>query len=1145
MAENERSSFAPFLIDEHQKIGAYEVSPTVYAPKKEEPKEKAGFGQTFKATLGENFIARKYKDIKDDLLTFKDLTLKDEKHNPLDSKYLNLVSPEYWPEMATATTDGGSFRKASEINTRIKNKEIKDEGSTMGWIAGEITNAATNPFYYMPLANGYKAITFMPAARNILTKTVPEFMLGEGLNQADLYFNHQATNAEDAIKTTMVAGLMGGIFGGIGFGARTLKMKTYKSLVEDMASGKDVKFRINKKKEIDGFTITDDSVGAASTKHLTLVGESLYGFGKNGELHAATPLIWGAAKLARNPVLLGLTSKSPTVRKFINETLTHNFDLTMIEKDLVAPPASVQSLIDNRRKNIFNFQTKLGDSYYEYLGIDPEKNFVSKFAASKFKDKTDLYDFKEFSKQFYLATVEGGVHSNPTIQRRSQETIKEFFEPITKDLVDLKLLSPDVSPKMAVQHVMRVYNTDFISGNRNIVKQFFSKKFAETNEKVKFERKSFDDVDIRLKNLKDDLKSVTNEETKKVLKKEMEALKKTKEEMEANLKTRKENGELSDDMFREGKLRKVLDDNELTEKAEDTILNILGLNEEQMNGQIAGFLKSGSPGANPLKERVLMISDKELIEQNILNPDMRVSFSAYSTRMSRLIEMEKYLRAQGYNGEGPRLDFLTNSIKEDYKKLHRDLDAKHESAIAGKEGKELEKINDKFAKKRIKLEKSQRSDMSTSSAVYNRLMGQSGTNYGSLLRSMNAAKKYLYATELGSMTLLMLQDLAVPVYRQGFKRYFENGIIPFVRNVAALDFKANARLKEQAKDLGLGIDTLQAFYNMNFDLNQDTFIPLNFIERLSDKASNAMGIANLSNAWGDAMQHLAATGSSSSIIRDLQAFSKGELDEKWVKRLLNLRIDPKTPVAKELLHQATKHGEYRRGAWLHNVHMWDNADPIQREARALFETAVRKDVQSVMFSGSNIASYPIGGDPNGILGLCLMYMGWGFNATANFTIPMFQKMNSSRLSAALAMISISSIVDPIRKLSHGEELTDEDLDGAMMFKKGLLNSGILGLYGDMFNKANSMGDLFPGARINRYKNTRGLIQFGPERILADLMDISGMFINQEWNKKDWKKVAKNVPLANLIYTRAILNDWIDSFNIPETRHKASKLKEWR
>ncbi|HWY35546.1 MAG TPA: hypothetical protein VNX68_12945, partial [Nitrosopumilaceae archaeon] len=398
----------------------------------------------------------------------------------------------------------------------------------------------------------------------------------------------------------------------------------------------------------------------------------------------------------------------------------------------------------------------------------------------------------------------------------------------------------------------------------------------------------------------------------------------------------------------------------------------------------------------------------------------------------------------------------------------------------------------------------------------------------------------------------MLQDVAVPIYRQGFKRYFENGIIPFVRNMAALDFKNNKRLRTQMMDMGIGIDTSKAFYAMNFDLNRSSYIPMNGVEKLAENASHAMGLLNLSSVWGDNWQHVAGTAAGGSIIRDLESAIAGQLEPRWIKRLLNLRINPNDEVAQIIVNQFKKHGEVIRGGYIHNMHLWGTETGLAKEeakkiarATALFETAIIKDVRSVMFSGSSIASYPIEGEANGILGLFLMYAGWGFNATANFTIPMFQKLDVSRISAAMSMIMISSIVDPLRKLAHGEELTEEDFDGAMMFKKGLLNSGVLGVYGDIFNKANSIGDLFPDARINRYKNTRGLVQFGPERILADLLQAAGMFTTREWNKKDWKKLASRVPLANLIYTRAALNSWIDSFDVANTRNKASQLKEWR
>jgi hypothetical protein len=1151
-----KSPLAAFLVDKQTPIGFYESFPSNFQSIREEAlgKEKSidpTFGETLEARGPENFLFRKAINFQDSLLTLVELDKKgDAEFNPLQDKYLTQVSPEFYPELAECVTEGQVFRKIANIGQREHLRNVREESGTFANLAADIANGLTNPFTYLPVAQGLKTVQALPAAKQIVTKVIPSFMMGIGVDEADLYYNHQQRTAQEAISNTIVGGLMAGVLGGVGLGYRSLKFGTYKNLVTEMVGGKDVKFRFGKNQEVEGFSIFDDSVGAASTRHVTLVGESIYGWGEAGQLNAVSLPIWAAGKLFRNPVIRGLTSKAPSVRKFINEAYEHNFDITSIVEDLKAPPEAIQTAIDTRRSASLNFQIMLADSYYEYLGIDPNKGFVSKYVGAKFNKDPSKLRFDQYSKEFYKATVKGGESEIGEIASTSKKFISEFLDPITKELEELKLLPPNLTPKGAIQHVMRVYDREFITANKMKVHRFLQNKFAETNDRIRREMEPISSVDQRISAIREDLKSVTNKNTKKKLESELKELAIKKEAFDAGIQAKINSGEYTADMLigdspDKLRLRPVADAEDISAAAHDTIDTILGLNEEQMNASISGLFKSGSSGTDPLKRRSLMIDDVEMIDNGMLTSDIRKTFSAYNLRMSRLITMEKYLRSNGYSGEGPKLEFLTNGIKNEYNMLETGLGNKLAKAGEGKSGEELAKVEKKYGKKAIELEKSKERDLETVSTTYKRLMGETGVEYGGMLRAMNAVKQFYYSTELGAMVLLQLQDAVVPMFRQGISRYFNNGIRPFLTNLAKLDFKKNKALRNSARDIGLGIDTATAFYNMNFKMDGDTFLPMNFIERLTENASNAMGLLNFSSIWGDTFQHIAATASQSSIVRDLTAAAEGKLSKKYLQRLLGLRITPGEPLANEILSQVKKHGEYENGAWLPNWHLWDSGSAIQREAKTLFQGAIRKEVRSVMFSGSNIASYPVGGSPNGWAGQFLMYMGWGFNATANFTIPLLQKADTSRIGTVMCMLAISSVVEPIRKLAGGDELTEEDLDPAMLFKKGLLNSGLLGQYGDLFNRVNAMGDIIPGARLDRYRNTRGLIQFGPERLIADVANIAGMFVNQEWNKKDWKRVIKNVPLANLLYTRALVNQWIDSWDIPETRHKARILEEWK
>lgn len=1146
----------PVLIEDKTPIGDYEIKSV--APK-EEKLEKPGFKETLKAGFEkDNTLFNAFTFIDNEVRTgfelLENATEGDtEPFNGLEQQYINASKPEWYGSInATSRTKNEFFRRLAKAQIEEESTEIQHTGSTWGNLVSGAINGITSPLMAVPIAQGIKTATFMPGFAGWLTKGLPQLVGGYAAEEASLYFTQETRTQKEVARNIATAAIMGGILGGAGIAARTLKFNTYKKLIETVSDGREVKFNVNSNGELTGFNLYDDTVIGKPVHTIDLVGESLYGFGKNGELHAATPLIWMAGKAFQNPVLKGLMSKSATMKRYTNDFLEHNFDLNKVVKGESTNREALQTAIWARQAANIKFEQQLADSYYQYLGIDPEQGLLKKTAQAAFKDKSDLLNFPDFTKEFYKATVKGGVSDIGNIATTSKKFIDDHLMPIYNELVDIEKLPPNLSPKMAVQHVMRMYDRESIIRNRPERTRFLINKFSETNEKIIRAEGPERNAKFKVSLLEEEIKSVTNKQTLKVLNKELQEAKNILNVESTKLQSDRNAGIYSEDMLigdaskGELKFRRVLDKEELELAADNTIDTILGLNEEQLNASITGLLRSGSGGTNPLMPRSLMIDDLELIDNGWLLTDIRQNFQAYNLRMSRLIEMEKYLRENGYKGEGPRLDFITKGIKDDYKNLRAELEGKYTLAEEKSTSKESIKVTSKFEKERNKLDKEMRNDIKTASSIYKRLMGETGVSHGAAIKALRSLKQWYVSTDMGALFLLCLQDAVAPAFRQGFVPYFNHGIKPFLLNAAKMSGN-NKRFREQAQDMAIGIETLQAFNFSKYDFGQDMTMPMNFMERISGNAAKAMGVLNGTSLWTDGWQHVASTSSLGQTIRSLQAFKNGTLDESSLRRLLNLRIDPKSDIAQAMLQQFEKHGEVINDGYLTNFHLWgtekDVINPkLINQAKKLLEGATRKEVGSTIFTGSNIASYPIVGEPSGLMGAFMMYMGWGFNATANYTIPLFQKFDGNRWGSALMMMAVSSIVDPLRQIAAGKEV---ELEPDVIFKKALLNSGVLGTFGHAFNTVNAMGNIFPEARVDRFKYSRGLISFVPERAVDDMAKIGGMFANQEWNKKDWKRVIRNVPLMNLIYTRKIINDYIDSLDLPENRENAEKLKEWR
>jgi len=1149
-------SIQPFLLDEKTPVGFYEVPNDIFKPSEEpkESKERPGFVETFQKKLPEGFLFRKFSAMRNQILTNTELVQNpDEQFDFFQDKYMSLIDPEYYSEASTANTEGEFFRKVADIWARQDAAQASHEASWYTDMGAGLLADIGNPLYMLPFASGLFGAKMLPSLKPII-QNIGIATMGAGIDELDLAYNHNARTAQEALLNSIKGGLFAGIVGGAFQGVRSGYLHSMKAALGKQLEGYDIKFRVGEKGEPIGFTATGGSAGAMDKYHLDLVGQSVYGWGKNGQFSVGKPLLFMAGKFAGNPLARGLLSKSPTMKRWVNEALEHNLDLNMIEKNFEAPPEALQTLIDNRRTATLHFQMDLADAYDAYAGIDPNANRISK-VAKRYKAKDGQLSFPNFSKEFYRGVINAGEHENGTISSHAKKFIKNRLEPIGEELIELGLLPEGITPFGAAQHVMRVYDRDFLKANQPKALKFLMSEFNDTNEKIKQERMPLTKNREEIRDLREKMKAEKDKIAKAEIKKKLEQLKEDTKLLKAEQQEKIKNGVYSPDMIvgtgKKKKLRKYLDPEQVEASAKQTLQTLTGLGEEQLNKSLTQYLRSGTGGANSFKRRTLMIPDEKLLDAGFLVPDIRVSFNAYNLRMSRILEMEKYAKRMGYDPKkgGSKLEFLSQGIRNDYDILMNDLNFKEEAALKAP-GANVKKIEDKFGKKRINLDKDLARDIHTASVVYKRLMGEMGTEYGPWLKGLNTAKKWLYATELGGLSLLMMQEFAAPIFRQGFRRYLGQGPIRLLRAAASADKKYLKDMRRESVHLGLGIEMATAHYQMNFAFDRPSYVPLNFVERMSDKVANVSGILNLSTPMGDISQFIAASSSTSSILTDLGHALEGKLSSKYHKRLLNLRIDPNHPVAKTIIEQRNKYGRKAHGGWIGNIEQWDIQTKEQRQAKALMEGAVRKDVKSVQFSGSNIASYPVWGEPNGFLGAALMYMGWGFNATTNFTVPLFQKFNSSRIGGALSMIAVASLVDPIRKFAAGKDLTEDDLDPWLMFQKGLLNSGVGGVFADMASRANTIGNLVPGKQLDRFRDVRSLIQFGPERLLIDGLNIIGMagdvVTGGQANKKDMKRLIKNVlPILNMIYMRKLMNDWIDSWDIPDTREKAEKLKEWR
>jgi hypothetical protein len=1156
----------------------------------------------------------------------------DYRFDPLQDQYLNLVEPQHQHLLATAATEGEVYRRVAMIQRENANKEILANAPTSSIIAGGFADVLTTPWFWLPIAGGLTSAKFGTEILQSAGRAALSFGVSETISEFNLQQAQQTRSMQESVSNVAMSTLLGGLFGGAGGLYRSVELPFYKQMVSETLGGKLVKLKLNKNFEVEGLNAYSDSAGAMKAQFIDMPGSRLLGWGKDGKLRPARPLIWALGKFGRNPVILGLSSKSPTVVWFTSKTYEHNMDVVknaVMGKNI---EQALQTKLRSWEAQGILASVKMNRFYSEYLGLDPTKAMAN-VAKRTFKKFPGMLNFADFQREIMVAMVAGEdeLLKNPVMKKAAKELYAEFYEPVTKELIDLKILAPDVKPEMAVQYINRVYDTSYMIDNPVKTKEFLRSAYTETNNKIatvtqernvladqveelttlinnavdvdaakplieqrklykaqikdinanlqeqvlkgEFDpdmltgdfgmshaeiqelrglKKPIDDFDAAIKAANKDLKKLPKGDPKR--KEIRERIKNTKQEKLdyiADVEKRATEGgvdekltymdkatgvrKLKDIDYGTIRLRPLLDETDIGMAAETTYKTLTGQTEEQLLQTIIDSSQLGSGGNNPLMPRSLMISDKSLYQNKLLSSDFASTVRTFNLRMGRLIEMRKMLESRGYNAatDGTPLQWLAYKIDQEYTTFSRQLASKQAAELEGKTGAELDKLTKQHQVENAKLNKDLERDLKIVDITYKRITGTMPRSRKELLQMARIANNYSYATQLGALALLITQDLVSPIFNHGAVKWVKGGVVPFMDMVAFASKENKAKVQEWMSDILVGLETESALYGLAHDTRDKVEFASGWLDRNMAAAATTMGILNFSNAFGSLATKIAAHTSMSSNLRRLAKLLDGTIGKSDAIALGNLGLRDEK-LATIIMDQFSRYGEKIRGAYVPGWEKWgvDEVEPLLQKqvanARETFMNAISKDIKSTIFSGSNIASYPLEFDPSGLSKAFMTYMGWMFNATANYTVPLLQRYDQNRINGLVAMWAAASTVEPLRALTRGKE---PDLDPSTVFKKGLLNSGALGLPLSLFNTANSMGRVAEGLQVDRYQHRdRGLsLSAGaPGLLTGAALNFLGMAVNNDWNKKEIEGLTRVVPLIHAAEFRAILNKAIDS-----------------
>ena len=275
----------------------------------------------------------------------------------------------------------------------------------------------------------------------------------------------------------------------------------------------------------------------------------------------------------------------------------------------------------------------------------------------------------------------------------------------------------------------------------------------------------------------------------------------------------------------------------------------------------------------------------------------------------------------------------------------------------------------------------------------------------------------------------------------------------------------------------------------------------------------------------------------SRIMRHMYEFQNGTLSKTDEIALLQYGLDPKA-WSKRFIEAFEESSGWKdkNGAFQSKYWDWKDDEAIGRMAMTLRRGVQDTIIQRGLFTSPFWMNNPI-------LGMIMMFHGWGFAAFNRFTVPMLQRPDAYKLQGIIFMLSLGALIDPLRKFANGKK-ADLDNDDTWFGKafETVSNSGILGHTPDILQTMNKLlgGELLPKV-TEKYQgwNKFGAIGGPALGIADDMLTIMqhAMSSNKKFTVSDAKKAFRLVPLTGSVMTRGALNHLAESLGLPERQDR--------
>lgn len=954
-----------------------------------------------------------------------------------------------------------------------------------------------------------------------------------GVQEAILHQNQLTRSMQESLFNVAAAGIVGGALGGLGAG---IKLKSTPKIEPSITPREKTGFKeVDVESDLQNIAAQDresplEMEGEGEEiAHLKIDVEGVNEYTARQNMHNEVrdvltetdrPLdangLLTPDDLARMPKIVQKAMQITPMNRLINSPFSvakwfgstafeHNYTLVK-NTDGKTAGISLERSMKLDFGEVANTMVKYQDVFFQMHGVD---SGVFRGTRTKLSDVQMNRD--QFDDAVSLVLTTEQPHPNEHVNKAARLFRDEIFDKYKNEAEALGILPEDVTVPNAVNYFTVMYNKNKIieQGGRSArgagtFPQYLFDQFKTGNDITRqfkespgyqLKRALADEMHAQIKEAKR-IKASINPENKAKL----EKIKNHITELEDRAKEAEESilfDAPAASLTWEGKLHDVIEDeNTIWSHVEQTVDNILGNTE----GKLLNPMLQKVSGAKPLKTRKLLVDQEAAREWHITNAT-KVADS-YVRAMVPVIRLTEFSHKMGFKDIAEMKDGLGSLLKKEY-------DLKN----IGLKGKAAQKL--------LKTYESNVADMRASIDL---LMGVYGDGPNIL---NNTAKefysnflKWNYIRLLGYMTISALADAGSMVFTHGIYRTIHDGMLQSFSNVKKMN-------KTDLRGIGYGIETELGTRLKSYSEHQGLSTDPSPFTKGLDSLTKNFGNLSVMNHWNSMAQNMVGHASINRTLEMIHKIVKQEkVPKKEIERLARLGISQENFSD---IYKFTKNNiDPSTGAYFSNWSNWDITNPFEAEALRQFKASVGKEIDTTIITpglgDKPLFAHETFGRFNLPLGnFILQFKSFLFAATNRILYSGIQRANDINIyQGIVSMLALGGLSYVAASYLRG---TEPDLSAINLGRESLDKSGLLGIWGEVFNigqKALGFGS------VSRYKS-RDIVGslIGPSGgsidELARVLRKIKSSIDGEANltTKDTEKIMRLIPLQNLFYLHGL------------------------